>query len=1437
MVTQNIDLFTIPNAGPTGAPVYGTASFAALPTASLNFDRGFDVGLGIDLSAKVGAELRDVLYAALGGGISGSLGIQATVGFPLDLFSSPGGGFAMRFRGQAEAAGYLRADIGLDTAVFATLLRKAAPGPVTDLVSTFLDHVVISAGIWAHAGVTAQVDAQTYCTGRIWPPEDAGFSVVVKFAAGWYYGYGLSYVTNFRITDPAGMLDRLATQISGLACDAANNWVGTLTANTPEERAARAALPYVELLLPAFTRCLFTIGVQLADKSTTESHRQDAVDSVVASFLAESRKLVLNAAIDIAARAVRDTIGAVHIIDKVANLTLEQKAQVLGALEALRGDAWALTRPHMSAGDILDGITDCLVPLQTLLDLDVFGDAQDDLEEALGLMWAGAAVMRHVAGWVDHPATEVIDLLQDTTLVSPLPGGPVAAWLASRVPGKSAGTGFSIADVVTVLVNASPLRQAQLSPELDALLTWMRQVLGVGTGDLIAGLLRGQVQDGGDATAQIVDRLAQMGAEVIRDKVLPDLLTKIPATGDPAIRTLLTEVVIPALLGTPVEILPALADLGTSETAKHVREAASALLIQIFIDMIIESTDIVLNEALTLAPPWIDEVADQIRDLGEKYPAYSVLLSTAAVAATGVDLLPSDVAELLQLSARAMTLWDDHQRDAAIRLLREVMRLRLGDPATRDDTLRAYLDSNKAPNPAEMGRAISDLADGMWLLIRELMPAALMLLPHHFEHQLDALAAAAEEAFIEGLAEAKKFIENFPQMAHEWEQKLQELARNIATWASHVADLILALPGQLLDLEGHLLDRVDAEVERMIGSFTAGYPEPIPTLARTAFEVAFVPLRWQLEAPLALLASTGDLLQQTAAAQLATGRVDLASLRVSLRARILGHGMSTLRAPLVVDAGPLGRIDLGTVVLSDSWLRSVVADIVLSHPAVISTMDQVSAGLLQQRRAQAAQLAAARSKAELITKDQAAEKLTKVGTNDSPAIVIHNPVDGVARLDKIRIDLSVGSINRTFIEPPFGAPQRLLIKLNGQRIATDPGWWVDEGGMQFLSVTVLPSPAKAFPVLGFPQGPFYVEGQPEAPGTLHTFEARSWREATVVGRAGLNTLEVVAVDGAGHKATELRRFYFGPAPVSTILIANTNLAPDDEVRAYRTDREGTPRYIGSYPGIGRGTTSAVPITIGNGQQPGVVLVGDEVITVLNAFTGEHLERPPDPTTDPLRTAVVTSGFVKDPHRCDVVAVSPDTDEFRLYTADDEQGVLLDSGLMTGPLSGTVAATTLRPPGQPIDWIVLLKSDRVTCVRMDNNGINVRAELGLPNRSWTSIVAGRFTTTGAPAVLAYAASTGTWQIVTFDGALALGDSGTPGSHIDALPPGVTDLVPGQFGGDGLTDLLLWKGGSVEGSIVATSGSYGFRVLEPTWTDWQMSNFACPVAVLGASSPGG
>jgi hypothetical protein len=1131
MATHNIELFSIPNTRPQGAPAYGMASFTALPIAEVSFDRGFNVALGLDLEAKLSAEVREIVYAALSGGVSGSLGLQAQVGFPLDLFSSPGGGFAMHFRGQAEAAGYLRAEIGLDTATFTELLRDAAPGPVTDLISVFLDHVRISAGVWGHAGISAQVDAQTYCTGRLWPPDQAGFSVIVKFAAGYYYGYGLSYVTNFKLDDPAGMLDQLATRIGALAYDVASQWVEDLPSGSSERRAGTAALPYLQMLLPAFTRCLFTIGVQLADTSDTSAHQQATSEAVVAAFLAEARKVILDAVIDTAVRAAQGAFAdTTAFLNKVQALPAEQQAQVLGELGAFRWDVWALTDDDMSATDLLDRITDCIPPLQSLLNLEVFTGPRETLEAALGLMWAASALARRVAGWVDDPATVVTDLAQDTSAVPPLPNGPVAAWLASKVPGKTPGTGFTVSDLVTVLVNSTPLEDVDLPPELEALLDWVRRVLGVDPGDLLAALLRGQVQDGADATSQIVDRLAQMGADIVRDKVLPDLLTRVAAGAHPAVRELLDDVVAPALLGTPTEILPALATLGTDQQAKRVREAASVLLIQTFLDLVVNSTDVLLNEALTAAPPWLDEAAEQIRQVGEDYPAYSVVASTAAAAVTGIDLLPADVAELLGLSSRAMTLWNDHQRAASIRLLRQVMRLRLGDPATRDQTLTEYLSTSNAPNPAEMTEAILELADGMWLLMRELLPASLLLIPHHAEHQLEAWTGALVKVWTQAIVEVNKFIDGWPQQADEWLRKLEVVAADIAEFAGQVADLLLALPGQLLDLVDQFFDAIDAEAYRIIAVATTGYPDPVPDLVRAAYQVAFAPLRWLLEAPLEVLADVSDLLRLTAAEQLGVGRVDPASLRESLRRRILRQRMATIRVPLVLDAGPLGRIDLGTVTLSDTWLRSAVADLVLNHPAVTATINDVSDRLTKQRAAQSAQLTAARGQAEGLSKAQAVEKLTKTSTNRPPEIRIFNPIDGVSRPDSVRISLVVDNINRTFVEPPLGAPQRVQVRLNGQRIGIDPGWWIDESIMQFLGVTVLPTPARAFAVLGWPVGPFYVEGQPGTPGKFHTFEAKAWREPTVIGRPGLNTLEVLVTDGAGHQATAARHSTLGPPP-------------------------------------------------------------------------------------------------------------------------------------------------------------------------------------------------------------------------------------------------------------------------------------------------------------------
>jgi hypothetical protein len=284
------------------------------------------------------------------------------------------------------------------------------------------------------------------------------------------------------------------------------------------------------------------------------------------------------------------------------------------------------------------------------------------------------------------------------------------------------------------------------------------------------------------------------------------------------------------------------------------------------------------------------------------------------------------------------------------------------------------------------------------------------------------------------------------------------------------------------------------------------------------------------------------------------------------------------------------------------------------------------------------------------------------------------------------------------------------------------------------------------------------------------------------------------------------------------------------VEAYQARAGATPQRVRTYPGVGAGTTRAVPIAIGPGQQPGMVLVDDrEVITVLNAFTGNHTYQQADPRTEPLLTDPLASGYVKDPNRCDLLTATPNAQELRRYSANDEEGVLWD-GTMTFDLLGVRDITTVRAASSPVDWVVLLRDEWVTCLRVDTDAVEEVTQLPLTPLGWTSIVAGRFTTSGGPCLLVYAASTGAWQIVEVRDRLVLGESGSPGTAVAPMPIWVTDLVPGQFGGQGLTDLFLWRAGSRKGSIVTRAfGSDVFTELTPWWDDWTMSILGPPVAV--------
>ena len=1136
----DFNLFDIPSDSPQGVSAYGQAGFSAVPIGAIRIRRGFDFELGLEMEAHLSAEVRQLFVATLSSGVTGKLGLQAQVEFPLDLFGPEGGGFAARMRAQAEAAGYLRLEVGLDLAVLAELLRGVTPTPAIRMVSIFLGHVDIRAGVWAHAGVSAQLDAEAYMTGTLWPPDQAGFTCKVRFALGFEYGYGFDFIANFVIRDPGTLLRRLSDCLSQMVLDEAKRYVASLPETDPRTRPAAAALPYLELLLPTFSRCLFQIGVQLADDRKAANHREDATAAIVGAFLHESQSLVLRAVADAVLGRIAMAFPMNVMLQKVAGLTDDQKSQVIVDVVMLRNTFWSLSAEGLSVHEVLDRVAYCVGPLQDLVELGVFDGDREALLEAAGLLWTATALAAHIAGWVEDAVDE--DQPGASPAPIPLPNGPIAAWVAARAGVNHAGTALTVDDLVACLVNSAGQLDPHLGGNLAEPLTWLRTVLGGSTGELFSTLFNGQPPDA-DAATQILTRLAQMSAQLVNERVMPDLLNDVRDAMDPDLRRIFDDTISPVVAAVPAVILPRIAGLGTPEESRRLRETASVILLQTFNELVLDSTDLLLNRGLDEGSSLAFQASNAVHEFGEADPAYSIIAATAAGAATGIDILPEDAVDLLRLAGRSMLLWNDEQREPTITILRAITRFHLGTGAGRDAAYAGLLGADVAVFVNDLTEGLLALTRGAWSIVEQTWLDLFLLGPRHHLHQVELLGRILNTAAIEAVKTINGVITILGVGLAALQKQVDELLEDLRKVVEGIAAAATHLASELLKAEGEFFAAVDLEAEQVLGRLTVGQPQILRDAALTLLRASLVPLRWQLEIPLTMLRTTGMLLHAAATEQIANGQIDPQQLRQQVRARMLAGSAVPLKIPIVLNLPPFGTIDLGTVSIDSSTLVRTVTDLVMASPAFNLAVEAVAALARQQYVLQVKYLTVDKARQANLTAQHAADQVVAAVQRPAPVINLLTPVEGSQQDGEIGLRLQVINADRSFVSPPLGLPQRVAVRLNGQPVATDPSWWTGDATIE-LNVALASDASRVVSTL--PQPVFFPRPDeplsvvdPSDPKPRRTFPVWSPRPRVLIGRPGPNSLEVAVAVGDGRTATVARNFVLGPRPFGKVMMLSS----------------------------------------------------------------------------------------------------------------------------------------------------------------------------------------------------------------------------------------------------------------------------------------------------------
>lgn len=1058
--------------------------------ASASFRRGIDLSAGLNVQGEIGGEFGKGVAASLAAGARLTAGLSLTAAYPLDVFSEAG--LVARLRAQAAAAAFLRAELSLDSEEFASLLRGRLSGPWVDLAEIFLTEIKISAGLWANAAVSVQLLAEAAIVGSFLrtPGAEPGFTCSFQYAAGYGYGAGINFRTNFGLANPPRLIDRLSNQFVLIIEREIQSVLPQLT--EAERVAAQHALPLLRVVLPLVFRTIYEQGKALAGSSTEVE--SSASSSLLHGLIQEAQEALAGQVFELAISKLNDLLGQTAIGEAIRAMSNEDASRTVADLLRIRSRIIELSDLDSSSASWLQVILDLLDAFSALSNSLIAPSDRETWNDYLALGWSAAVIVTELVDWVNAP--EGTERSLDLKAPAALPSSrAIPAHIASRVQ-KAPGVGLTVGDAVEFMLLV-PLDQVDLLDSIRASVPQSALILDVLSSVVEAtdgvSLLKILFHDFAELDgATLLLKMSTVLAPVIENQILPHLFTPLEQTADESVVELLNQIIKPTLLSMTRVILPQLGSTSTAEGAQKLREQISAVLLQSLSRLILVSTDIMADHVATEGPPVMRNLSQAVRD-GTGGPAVGaalVLLSPAAGIPPEWTPTPEDLADILDICANTLEYWNEHERADWFRLAGDLISLGLmtGDPKL-DAVWQNIKDSNsQAPLPAleDQLRALAErLAGGTWRLVLQIAPALLELFKNHFprlvnEYVLKPLAAAASEA-----------IKAIEQAAQWLNQQIEELRNQINRLVAQIQQAVLSIAARLQALAEYLSGQIETAVTQVREAgwnlvYSALFENDIFKLLRNEWEQviidgvravynsAFDALKWLLDTPLQMFRAVAIWVQDVLRDQ--PGMADVNMIMANLRQRALSLAGMDMHLPIQFDVVVsvtiakqkitvnLGRVDLGTVLFPHQSIVSTLIDTLMSDS---SLRDAVTACLNEhnQNLSRANQINILRASLQnALTQEDASAGLENLTTGRDLEISIQELADDKTYDGSAPLRIILRGANSTFVTNVLGVPPRVKVLVNGQEHRYAAQSWTESGDCLVYAAKIVPSGGKLVPL-------------------------------------------------------------------------------------------------------------------------------------------------------------------------------------------------------------------------------------------------------------------------------------------------------------------------------------------------------------------------------------
>ena len=1128
----------------------------------------------LEASLTARAEIEGFL-ATLDAGGRASAGLKLKVGAPLDLFT--GAGLVARARAEASAMVWIRAMAGMSLERFKREISERVSGPIAELLYVFIEETEISAGVWGNAGVAVALSAEASLLGSLLPRagQPAGFSARFSADVGFGVATGYGFAANFGFRDTNRLLSRLAKVLAGQTDRAIYDSAVALP--RAERLLVFQARPVLRVVLPIVYQIGLRFGVTLTSEAVNRAHK--ARKEIADATFAEARQMILEIVVESAVAALQKLLSGQGFAILLENLPNKEDRQLaIEALESVRAviAALAIGDSRDDGVDWLPLIENGTKALSILANLIFQNEPEKSIaRETAALLWSASALPR------------LLHQTASAGAAAPLDPTEAIAEEIHRALGRTGTITADVLILYLSSSVIDRLNIDDTIAGARAILAILDRLFGSpgsNKSELFAAILGGGITRDPAKVQSLVFQMMPILAELVEDELLADALPRAAAAADPVGRRLIEQMVIPTLRMLLDVVIPALDEWDRGQLTNDAvkREQISISFLRMFSELVITMSDFLSETGAREAAYFFRGTARELEAFQGSTPTFFAgdlgrILSTSSDALTAP--LVEDIGPGLRATADLIDHWNRGERPATIAILRDAAE-RLLSPDLITDT---------SPDGARHFEQIEEIGGQVAERIADIVAWSIPRQLQLIEEQLERHAAAVERSLAEASAAMVTTAREAAALIDQAVADLERLAEELAAGLQRAVEDFLADVEAASRRARAMADDATREVQRAAwitvrtelerNAAFLGVPAQVRidvvNAVRSVFDFAFAAASAVLSVPLTVLDRVGSWIEELLSAQIEGNVFDPAALRTEIRRRIEGTAATPLRLPLKI-AVPLGtirigdwqqdlgtiQIDLGTIEIRPEAITGGIASIVFADPALNSAIEAATARAKNVVNAEKKLHAAELARDQVITKDEMDEDVASLVTGRAIQVKFASPAQRSTSRGNARLDVTVTGVNDSFVAMTAGVAPRIRLMVNGveHRYAAE-SWAGIRGGLRFVG-SVVPSRAGLVPrsvtlprrvsERGAPAPPPVRAGAkrsskksvgariplpylPRLRATpIESLRGYRWIvpgsgtaevQETIVARPGLNRIDVIVADGAGHQRSAGRTFF------------------------------------------------------------------------------------------------------------------------------------------------------------------------------------------------------------------------------------------------------------------------------------------------------------------------